>query len=316
MGQVSVSHTEDSAIADSPPATPAPPPPRPAKRAVTALGLLALAASAVVGGNLFGLREQVLGPGTPPARPAAVSRAADEAATTPVTTAPAQETVLRSQPWWQEVTVLEGDGATTTAPFTIDEGAIQWRVTWTCRSGALTVQVASGSEPMVDEACPGEGHGYSTETGPASLRVEAAGPWELRVEQQIDVPLVEAPLPAMTAPGTVVQSTGSFYRIDQSTTGTVTIYDLAEGGHALRLDGFFVPPNIDLEIRLSPLEAPRTNEEFLAAPSVWVAPLDITAGSMNFAVPAEVDPAQYRSVVIWCPLIDSAYAAATLVPGS
>lgn len=37
---------------------------------------------------------------------------------------------------------------------------------------------------------------------------------------------------------------------------------------------------------------------------------------MNFAVPAEVDPAQYRSVVIWCPLIDSAYAAATLVPGS
>lgn len=312
---MSVGHTEDSAIVDTPPAPPpAPPPPPPAKRALTALGLLALAASAVFGGNLFGVREQVFGPGTPPPRPAAVSRAADEAALTPATTAPAQETVLRSQPWWQEITVLEGDGPTTTAPFSIDEGAIQWRIAWTCRSGALTVRAESESEPLVDEACPGEGNGYSTETGAVSLRVEADGPWELRVEQQIDVPLVEAPLPAMTAPGTVVQSVGSFYRMDQSTTGTVTIYDLADGGHALRLDDFFVPPNIDLEIRLSPLEAPRTSEEFMAAPSVWVAPLDVTAGSMNFAVPPEVDPAEYRSVVIWCPLIDSAYAGATLVP--
>jgi hypothetical protein len=33
---------------------------------------------------------------------------------------------------------------------------------------------------------------------------------------------------------------------------------------------------------------------------------------MNFLVPAGVDPSRYRSVVIWCPLITSAYAAATL----
>ncbi|HSH59190.1 MAG TPA: hypothetical protein VK988_06010 [Acidimicrobiales bacterium] len=68
-------------------------------------------------------------------------------------------------------------------------------------------------------------------------------------------------------------------------------------------------PNVDLEIRLSPLEAPRSTAEFMSAPSALVAPLDVTAGSMNFAVPADVDPSQYRSVVIRCPLIDSAYAA-------
>ena len=276
------------------------------------MGLVLLAASAAFGGNLFGIRDQVLGSAAPPPRPAAVSRAADGAPAAPATAAEPQETVLRSQPWWQEVTVLDGEGSTTTAPFTIDGGAIQWRATWTCRSGGLVVTADGSSEPLVDDACPGTGVGYSTETGSTRLRVEADGPWQLRIEQQLDVPLVEPPLPAMTAEGTVVQSTGSFYRMDQSGTGTVTVYRLDEGGHALRLDDFFVAPNIDLEIHLSPLEAPRTTEEFMSAPSTLVAPLDITAGSMNFSVPPEVDPADYRSVVIWCPLIDSAYAAATL----
>jgi hypothetical protein len=283
---------------------------------LTTLGLLALAVSALFGGNAFGVRERVLGEGPPPPRPAAASRAAGGAAVAaPVTTAAPQETVLRSQPWWQEVAVIEGDGATTTEPFTVDDGAIQWRATWTCRSGTLAVTAGGAPEPLVEDDCPGTGVGYSTETGATSLRVDAGGAWELRIEQQIDVPLVEPPLPAMTAAGTVTESTGSFYRIDQSGTGTVTIYRLADGSHLVRLDDFFVTPNIDLEITLSPLEAPRTTEEFMSAPWEWVAPLDITAGSMNFVVPPEVDLTQFRSVVIWCPLIDSAYAAATLVPG-
>lgn len=304
---MSASHSDASVIGDSPQDAPV-------KRALSALGLVALAASAGFGGNLFGVRERVLGPETPPPRPPAVSRAADAVAAAPVTTGQ-EETVLRSQPWWQEVVVLEGDGSTTTEEFTIASAAIQWRATWTCRSGRLTVTPGGGSEALVDDGCPGAGSGYSTETGTTRLRVDAQGPWELRIEQQLDVPLVEPPLPVMTAPGTVSQLTGSFYGMDQSGTGTVTIYRLSDGGHALRLDEFFVTPNVDLEIRLSPLEAPRTSEEFMSAPSAWVAPLDVTAGSMNFALPPDVDPAEYRSVVIWCPLIDSAYAAATLAPG-
>jgi hypothetical protein len=46
-----------------------------------------------------------------------------------------------------------------------------------------------------------------------------------------------------------------------------------------------------------------------------VAPLDITAGSTNLAVPDTVDPSQFRSVVIWCERLHSAYAAASLTPG-
>lgn len=293
-------------------ATPPLPPKTSVRGAFTALGLVALALSAIFGSDLFGVRERLLGSATPEPRPAAVNRTADGSAAAPPSTV--EETVLRSQPWWQSLAVLEGTGRTTPPPFSVDDGAIQWRVRWTCESGKLAVQ-ATGSGPLVDASCPGTGTDYSTETSDMSLQVEAEGPWKLQVDQQIDVPLVEPPLPSMTAPGTVKESTGTFYRLDQSTTGSVTIFRSGEGTRALRLDDFFVTPNVELEIRLSPLEAPQTTQEFMEAPSAWVAPLDVTAGSMNFAVPDDVDPTQFKSVVIWCPLIDSAYAAATLTPG-
>ncbi len=303
------------AVAAEPEAGSHPDPPQasPAKRVLTVLALSALVASAALGGNLFGLRERLPSLETAEPRPAAVGRSVDGPAI-PATTTEQVETALRSQPWWQSVAVSDGVGPTSLAPFTIDAGAIQWRVKWSCENGDLVVRSQTQAEPVVAASCPGEGEGYATDSGPTSLAVDADGPWRLEVEQQLDVPLVEPPSSAMADPSTVVASTGSFYRMDQSTTGTLTLYRLADGTHALRLDDFFVTPNVDLEIRLSPLEAPQTTEEFLSAPSVWVAPLDVTAGSMNFMVPPDVDPAQYRSVVIWCPLIDSAYAAATLEP--
>ncbi|MDP8932266.1 MAG: DM13 domain-containing protein [Actinomycetota bacterium] len=220
---------------------------------------------------------------------------------------------MRSYPWWQKVDTLQGVGAAT-RPVTITEGAIQWRVKWSCEQGRLVVEAPAQRRRLVDGPCPGSDVGYSTQPGHISLEIGAEGPWQLQVEQQIDVPLVEPPLPAMTAPGTVQVASGSFYNLDQTGRGRVNIYRLADGSHALRLEEFFVTPNVDLEVRLSPLPAPRNTAEYMSAPSALIARLDATAGSMNFGVPPEVDPAVYRSVVIWCPPVLSAYAAATLTP--
>ena len=291
---------------------PSPSRPPAAKRVSSALGLLALAVSAAFGANAFGLRERFLGSETPESRPAAAGRSAGAPAPT---AAERHQSVLRSQPWWQDVTTLEGVGTTTTSPFAIDRGALQWRVKWSCGSGRLSVRAPGRPKPLVDASCPGGDTGYSTRTGATTLEVTTDGPWHLEIEQQVDVPLVEPPLPAMTAPGARPVAKGSFYRMDQSGNGTVTVYRLADGTHALRLEDFYVTPNIDLEIRFSPLEAPRTSAEYLSVPaSEKVAPLDVTTGAMNFTVPPSVDPTAYLSVVIWCPLIDSAYAAATLGP--
>ena len=96
------------------------PTPRP-KRALTVLGLVVLAASAVFGADPAGIRERVLGSATAESRSAAVSRQANRSTDTTLgtaTTRPAQ-TVLRSQPWWQGVTTLQGTVGGTLANYAV-----------------------------------------------------------------------------------------------------------------------------------------------------------------------------------------------------
>lgn len=297
---------------------PTPPAPTLLHRIASGFGLLVLLASALFGGNVAGMRERFLGSETPEARPAAVSRGGEDSTspegTPPATEAPRQS-VLRSQPWWQAVGKIEGTGSMTAPSFTISDDAVQWRVKWTCETGHLVVRAPEQRRPVVDAACPGSDTGYGIQKGTVSLEVTASGPWQMQVDQAVDVPLHEPPLAAMTAPGARPVLTGSLYRIDQVGTGTVTIYRLPDGSHAVRLEDFFVTANSDLELQFSPLEEPRTTKQITdndRSPSI--ATLDVTTGSLNFRVPAHVDPTQYRSFVIWCEVANSAYAAATLRP--
>jgi hypothetical protein len=283
-----------------------------ARRVLSVLGVVVVAAAAIFAGDVFGVRESILGSATPAPRSVAVS----PFVTVNAHSNQAVKSVLRSQPWWQGVRDLSG-GATTGTPaaFTIASSVSQWRAKWACQTGRLTVAVSGQSHPLIDAACPGTGTAYVTRTGAMNLKVSAGAPWTLHVAQEVDVPLVEPPLPAMSAPGTSVVKTGRFYGIDQKSIGRVLIYRLASGRYALRLSNFYVSPNVDLQIRFDPLRAPRSTHQFLSTRSTVVAPLNVTAGSLNFLVPPGLDPNRYQSVVIWCPLIVSAYAAASLSPG-
>jgi len=281
----------------------------PVRRIFAWLGLIAVLAGAVLGSNAFSIRDRLLGSATPKPAPPAAGRVAGATGGQ----APAAQTALRSAPWWQAVTTLEGMGTAVSSPFTIEKAAIQWRVKWSCPSGHLVVQAPSSAKPLVDGACPGGQIGYGSKSGAMSVQVKADGPWRLEVSQQIEAPLVEPPAPAMTAAGAATFATGSFYRIDKTGTGKVTIYRQADGRYSIRLDDFFVTPNTDLQLRLSTLEHPLSSEEYSKARSELVAVMDVTAGSLNYTVPEGLDPAQFKSVVIWCAPVLSAYAGATLV---
>lgn len=292
--------------------TPPVPAKAPTRRFATWLGLLALVASAVLSSNMFSVRDRLFGSATPDAAPPAASRVVGGPPQDP-TAAPAA-TSLRSSPWWQDVTTLDGTGTSASAPFTVASGALQWRVTWTCSSGRLAVRAPKQAKPVVDGACPSGAVGYGVGTGQTTVQVTADGPWHLVVAQQVDLPLVEPPSAAMTAAGASTVATGSLYNIDKTGTGKVTIYHQADGRYSVRLEDFFVSPNVDLELRLSPLEAPRSSQEFANAASESAATMDVTAGSVNYLLPSGVDPTKFRSLVVWCVPVKSAYAAATLGP--
>jgi hypothetical protein len=119
----------------------------------------------------------------------------------------------------------------------------------------------------------------------------------------------------MTATGSTVVGTGSLYNIDKTGTGKVTIYHQADGRYSVRLEDFFVSPNVDLELRLSALDAPHSSDEFSKAAQEVAATMDVTAGSVNYTLEPGVDPTKYKSLVVWCVPVNSAYAAATLGPG-
>ncbi|HVM15658.1 MAG TPA: DM13 domain-containing protein [Egibacteraceae bacterium] len=275
--------------------------------------LVVMAASAAYSANVEGIRDRF----TPPA-----ARLPERSAPPPLIAVPDAEVATprdfrsRSQPWWQPLTTLSGDGSTTTEVFTVDRNALQWRAAWQCSAGSLTVTPVRADGRALrslarSDACPAEGTGYSVQTGAHSLRVEASGAWRVTLEQQVDVPLVEPPLPEMASPGSKVLATATMYDVDRVGKGTARIHQLSDGRLVLRLEDFFVSINSDLEIWLSEAAHPRTTPEAAAAPHVQVSFLKATTGAMNYPLPDDVDLSRVRSLVIWCELTKNAYAAAT-----
>lgn len=274
------------------------------KGIASSLAILALVVGVLIGADAFGLRRQLFGSVVPEPRRAASSRVAGDGS------GDASSTVLRSNPWWQEVAVLEGEGPGATESFTIDDGALQWRVSPTCETGSILIEASGEDEPVADLECPTIDVGYGVHPGPHTLQVAAEGRWHVVVEQQIDVPLEEPPLPEMTDRNLI--ATSDLYGIERTGEGKVELYELPNGRFALRLEDYYVTPNVDLEIRLSPLREPHSTKRYADAPSEFAGRLDITTGSLNFMIPRGTDPTEYRSIVIWCPPLAIAYAGASL----
>ena len=280
------------------------------RRSLGGLILVAMALSAAYGGGFFGLRDRFPPPASrTPASPFGSPVDPDAAAR------PAR--YRRSQPYWREVARFSGTGPATTPPVAIDPRALQWRVAWRCQRGDFRIQPRRpGAEAhghrLADATCPAQGRGTSVARGRFQLEVGSAGPWQARVEQQLDVPLVEPPIPEMTARGTRMVARGEFYDIDEDGLGRVEVYRHRSGSLSLRLEDFYVTPNVDLEIRFSELERPRTTKEIARAPFENVVFLKATTGSMNYRLPPDAFGPRVRSVVIWCELTHNAYAAASL----
>ena len=223
-----------------------------------------------------------------------------------------QAPVPRSAPRWSAVATIAGSGPTT-KPITILRRAIQWRVRWRCRSGRLVVRVQVGPA-LARSRCPDRGMGASVETGPLRLTVAAKGSWRIRIEQQLDTPLREPPLPSMADGSARRLANGGFYSIEQPGRGVATLYHLPDDRLALRLTGFETAKNRDLFVWLSRARRPTTSTQAFQSRHLVAAPLKSTLGDQNYLLPRGLEASSFRSIVIWCQPLLIAYTAATLGP--
>lgn len=239
---------------------------------------------------------------------AATGCASEPAQTPPATAAPRPD--VKVAPRWERLARFVGNGSQRTRTFTVAAHALQWRVTASCSGTRLGVSVAGEAAPLAQPECPGRAFGFSIQEGRAALEVDAAGEWEIVVDQQVETPAAEPRLGAMAGGRTV--AAGEFYGVDQDGSGTAELWRLRGGRLALRLDPFFVTPNTDLYVWVSEAPAPKTSAEAFHADHRQIAELTASAGPQNYLLPEDVDAARVRSVVIWCEPVRTAYAAAAL----
>lgn len=221
---------------------------------------------------------------------------------------------VRAAPRWEPVTALRGRGSAR-HEVTVAPGAIQWRANWTCRRGNLRVAVEqedADPSPLVRSGCPASGEASSVRTGAVTLDVAATGGWRLEIEQQVDTPIEEPPLPAMKSGAAQRLATGRFYALERRGRGAATLYRMPGGRLAVRLERFETAASADLFVWIGHAARPRTSRQALRTPHVELAPIKATAGSQNYLLPEGMTRDQVGSLIIWCEPIRIAYAAASL----
>ncbi len=124
--------------------------------------------------------------------------------------------------------------------------------------------------------------------------------------------------PTPTPAGPVRLGQGSFSVVDtvHKGSGEATFYRLPDGQVVLRLeDNFKVTNGPDLYIYLAGHAAPRTSMQLHENGAFEVAQLKGNIGGQNYTLPADFDPAQYKSVVIYCKRFTTVFSTAEISGG-
>ncbi|WP_284574426.1 DM13 domain-containing protein [Streptomyces sp. 2P-4] len=140
----------------------------------------------------------------------------------------------------------------------------------------------------------------------------AAAPAPASPDTVPSAPASGSPSPA-AVPQTLTQ--GSFISHEHDTKGTAKVVRLADGSHVLRLEGLDTSNGPDLRVWLT--DAPVKEgvagwRVFDDGKYVSLGKLKGNKGDQNYAIPADVNLADYSSVAIWCDRFDVSFGAAEL----
>ena len=108
--------------------------------------------------------------------------------------------------------------------------------------------------------------------------------------------------------------TGDFRDADASHRGEgkATLFESASGSRTLAFENFTVTNGPDLEVWLVKAVDPQISADVTASEWISLGTLKGNIGDQTYPLPADVDPADYGSVVIWCEQFGVLFAVASL----
>jgi hypothetical protein len=159
----------------------------------------------------------------------------------------------------------------------------------------------------------------------AAVTVVWFQPQKLFYDQRVDealpsVAAEESAVPsgsaASSAPAEPVELTsGTFVSREHETVGTARVLRLSDGQVLVRFEGFETSNGPVLVVWLSRNAADGDDDAF-DDDHVDLGPLKGNVGDQNYAVPDDVDPTSYTSVVVWCDRFNVSFGAADLHPAA
>ncbi len=102
------------------------------------------------------------------------------------------------------------------------------------------------------------------------------------------------------AGGATTLANGTFKSLAHETTGTATIYRLADGKQTLRLADFETSNGPDVHVYLTAAEIEKGSDAVKSAGFIDLGSMKGNKGDQNYDIPLNTDLSKYKFATIWC----------------
>lgn len=107
-------------------------------------------------------------------------------------------------------------------------------------------------------------------------------------------------------------ASGSFHSVAHESSGTATVYKLADAKLVLRLTDFKTSNGPDVHVYLVAAQDAADNNTVTSSGFIDLGSLKGNIGDQNYDLPSDADLAKYKAVTIWCRRFSVNFATAPL----
>ncbi|MFI8708301.1 DM13 domain-containing protein [Bacillus sp. NPDC077411] len=135
-------------------------------------------------------------------------------------------------------------------------------------------------------------------------------PEKLFIDKKVNETLPQTEMKSKEIKQEQVISEGQFQSGVHETTGTATIYQLADGKRILRLTHFSTSNGPDVRVVLVPTKQLKNNEDVKNYKYIELGKLKGNKGDQNYEIPEGIDVSSYGAVSVWCKRFNENFGAA------